>query len=222
MKSINLLKILSNQRWGADRASLLKIYRATTRSQLDYGCQVYGSAPPRFIKRLDAIHHLGLRLCTGAFKSSPILSLMADTGEMKLEERRKQLMLQLYCRQQQLTNNPSVDFYGVNYQQNAHSKPFGASVHDLALQLQLQIPAIILYKQPELPPWRLPADLTCTFHLPMSKKTYPDYVIKRFFQEHENQKHNGFSFLFNMRWATTFWSEVYPTRVSSIVLQDFF
>ena len=37
-----------------------------------------------------------------------------------------------------------------------------------------------------------------------------------------HQKHNGFSFLFNMRWATTFWSEVYPTRVSSIVLQDFF
>ena len=39
------LKCLSNTRWGSDRPALLGIYCVTTRSQLDYSCQAYASAP---------------------------------------------------------------------------------------------------------------------------------------------------------------------------------
>ncbi|GFS51092.1 uncharacterized protein TNIN_42711 [Trichonephila inaurata madagascariensis] len=35
-KALNSLKVLANIRWGADRTSLLRLYRALIRSKLDY------------------------------------------------------------------------------------------------------------------------------------------------------------------------------------------
>ena len=41
-KWLDLIKVLSNTTWGADRKVLLRLYRALIRSKLDYGCIVYG------------------------------------------------------------------------------------------------------------------------------------------------------------------------------------
>ena len=43
-KSLDLIKVLYNTTWGADRKVLLRLYRALIRSKFDYGCIVYGSA----------------------------------------------------------------------------------------------------------------------------------------------------------------------------------
>ncbi|XP_042145521.1 uncharacterized protein LOC120846549, partial [Ixodes scapularis] len=56
------------------------------RSRLDYGSCVYGSARPSALRMLDPIHHQGLRLSTGAFRTSPIPSLYAETNEWSLEK----------------------------------------------------------------------------------------------------------------------------------------
>ena len=45
-KSLDLIKVLSNTTWGADRKVLLRLYRALIPSKRDYGCIVYGSARP--------------------------------------------------------------------------------------------------------------------------------------------------------------------------------
>ena len=78
-KSLDLIKVLYNTTWGADRKVLLRLYRALIRSKLDYGCIVYGSARPSYIKRLDTVHNQGLRLCLGAFRTSPIQSLLCGS-----------------------------------------------------------------------------------------------------------------------------------------------
>ena len=44
LKALNLLKVLSHTSWGADRTTLLKLYRSLVQSRLDYGCIIYGSA----------------------------------------------------------------------------------------------------------------------------------------------------------------------------------
>lgn len=43
---------------------------------------------PSTLKMLDPLHHLGLRLAAGAFRTSTILSLYAETNEWSLERRR--------------------------------------------------------------------------------------------------------------------------------------
>ena len=95
-KSLDLITVLSNTTWGADRKVLLRLYRALIRSKLDYGCIVYGSARPSYIKRLDTVHNQGLRLCLGAFRTSPVQSLYVEADAPPLDMRRTRLSLQ-YC-----------------------------------------------------------------------------------------------------------------------------
>ena len=103
LKSLSILKILSRSHWGADRLSLLRVYRAIVRSKIDFGCQAYQPAKPKVLQQLDPIHNMAIRLCTGTFRSSPVDSLYAESGESPLYIRRMQLTLQHYMRIQRLT-----------------------------------------------------------------------------------------------------------------------
>ncbi|GFW62632.1 putative RNA-directed DNA polymerase from transposon X-element [Trichonephila clavipes] len=70
--ALNILKVLANTHWGADRTSLLRLYRALIRSKLDYESVVYNFACKSLLKILDPVHHQALRLCLGAFRTSPV------------------------------------------------------------------------------------------------------------------------------------------------------
>ena len=88
-----ILKVLSRTEWGADRTTLLKLYRSLVKSKLDYGCIVYGSASKTALAKLDPVHNQGLRLSLGAFRSSPVKSLYVEAHEPPLEIRREKLAL---------------------------------------------------------------------------------------------------------------------------------
>ena len=94
LKALNLLKVLSHTSWGADRTTLLKLYRSLVRSKLDYGCIIYGSARKSYLQMLDPIHNQGLRLALGAFRTSPVASLYVEADEPSLYSRREKLSLQ--------------------------------------------------------------------------------------------------------------------------------
>ena len=72
---------------GANRDTLLRLYKATVLPILEYGSPIYSSASRSVLKMLDPIHHLGLRLASGAFKSSPTPSLIAESGDLPLNQR---------------------------------------------------------------------------------------------------------------------------------------
>jgi hypothetical protein len=88
LKAFNILKFVSSTDWGADGTVLLNLYRSLIRSKLDYGYIVYGSARPSYIKLLDTVHHQGLRLSLGAFRTSPVESLYVEANKPSLENRR--------------------------------------------------------------------------------------------------------------------------------------
>ncbi|XP_076312868.1 uncharacterized protein LOC143226159 isoform X2 [Tachypleus tridentatus] len=83
-RALNILCVLSTASWGADRCSMSKVYRALIRSKLDNGSMVYGCARLKALKMLDPIHHQGLRLCTGPFRTSPVQSLYVESHEPSL------------------------------------------------------------------------------------------------------------------------------------------
>ena len=92
-KRLDILRCISPSAWGADRTTMFRIYRAVIRSKLDYGCTLDSSAKEHILKILDPVHNAAIRLATGAFKSSPVQSLYAESGEPPLRIRREQLML---------------------------------------------------------------------------------------------------------------------------------
>ena len=114
-KALNLLKVLSHTSWGADRTTLLKLYRSLVRSKLDYGCIIYGSARKSYLQMLDPIHNQGLRLALGAFRTSPFASLYVEADEPSLFSRREKLSMQCAIR---LAANPSNPAHEVTFPSN--------------------------------------------------------------------------------------------------------
>ena len=124
MKALNLLKVLAHTSWGADRVTLLNLYRSLIRSKLDYGLVVYGSARKSYLQKLDMIHHQGLRLALGAFRTSPVTSLYVEADEPSLALRREKLVLQYAIRLAANPNNPaSKTTYPPQFSNLYESKP---------------------------------------------------------------------------------------------------
>jgi hypothetical protein len=88
LKALNLLKVVSKTDWGGDRKVLLRLFRSLIRSKLDYGCVVYGSARKSYLRILDPILNQGLRLALGAFRTTPVESLLAEANVCPLQLRR--------------------------------------------------------------------------------------------------------------------------------------
>ena len=103
---------LSHTSWGADRTILLHLYRSLIRSRLDYGSIVYGSARKSYLATLDTVHHQGLRLALGAFRTSPVESLYVEAEAPSLYLRREKLALQYDLR---LAANPSNPTFKVTF-----------------------------------------------------------------------------------------------------------
>ncbi|GFO02489.1 Pol-like protein [Plakobranchus ocellatus] len=106
LKALNLLRVVGHTDWGADRATLLKLYRTLVRSKLDYGSVINGSAKKHVLRALDPIHHQGLRIALGAFRTSPTKSLYAEAGEPSLEHRRMKLAFNYVLKLKSLPRNP--------------------------------------------------------------------------------------------------------------------
>ena len=58
--------------------NLCYVYILHFLSRLDYGCQIYASACQSELKKLDVVHNAGLRLCSGAFRTSPVGSIYVN------------------------------------------------------------------------------------------------------------------------------------------------
>ena len=95
-KPLSLLSHLSHTSWGADRKTLTILYNSLVQSKLDYGCQAYGSAAAHLLRSLDGIRNKGLRLITGAFRSSPVVSLHAEVNMLPPDLNRTFILYKWY------------------------------------------------------------------------------------------------------------------------------
>ena len=106
-KALNLLRVVAHTSWGADQDTLLHLYRSLIRSKLDYGCIVYGSARKSYLRMLDPVQSHALRLCLGAFRTSPASSLCVEANEPPLQLRQKKLSLQYTLKLSTNQSNPA-------------------------------------------------------------------------------------------------------------------
>ena len=159
LKALDVLKVLSNTNWGGDRSVLLNLYRSLVRSKLDYGSIVYGSARKSYLKCLDTIHHQGLRLALGAFRTSPVESLYAESNEPSLYTRREKLSLQYTMKLAANSKNPAHScVFNPKYERfynNTPSaiKPLGLRIQPLLEQTNINIKNVQPFSLPSKEPW---------------------------------------------------------------------
>ncbi|GBN43431.1 hypothetical protein AVEN_119220-1 [Araneus ventricosus] len=196
-KSLNILKVLSTTTWGADRNSMIKIYKATVLSKIDYGCEIYGSARKSVLQKLDPVHHTDLRLCSGAFRTSPVQSLYVDCSKPSLTFRRNILSLKYYFRIESNTCHPFHNFklrlFLVRLQEARKSfiPVFFTRVYDILLDLNLLYLQVTPHPKNNFPPWRIPVVQYLNPFQSFTKSDTADIIYHRIFNEHR-QKYNDF------------------------------
>src|SRR5207253_3412195 len=185
-RAMNILRVLSGSSWGADRTVLLRLYRALIRSKLDYGCQAYSSASAASLKMLDSVHNEGIRLTTGAFRTSPVVSLDVEAAEPTLSLRRQQLLLHYASKLVGLPDNPAYHaVYGerdqVSGRELQNFGDFADRLQQCCTDIDLHMPRIVPYGFMSVPPWIVPL-LPCNYDLAAFKRasTLPAIYHKRF------------------------------------------
>ena len=124
-KSLNLMRAIAHKDWGGDFTTLRLLYRALIRSKLDYGSIVYGAARKSYLQMLEPVQNQGIRLCLGAFRTSPIDSMHVESNELPLHLRRLKLSLNYYLRLRANPSHPTA----FAIEQQFHKNLFGSKPH---------------------------------------------------------------------------------------------
>ncbi len=159
---INVMRCLRGSEGGASRVAMKSIYIAQIRSVLDYGRIVYDSAA-KTLNKLDVIQAQALRLCCSAFKATPVSALQVEVGEMPLQIRRKQLMMNYWVHLQSYSEDrhPTVKVLLPCWEKERSKQKCFAwnsnkEAREMILSQKRYIPTVPLSITP---PWLFPAVL---------------------------------------------------------------
>ena len=183
-KALNLLRVVAHTDWGADCKVLLNLYRTIIRSKLDYGSIIYGSARKSYLEMLDPIHHQGLRLALGAFRTSPSESLLAEANEPSLYNRRLKLSMQYALKLKSNPSNPTYEtVFEPQYKTLFENKPnmipsFRIRISSEFENMNLDLDNIAEFKVPDVPPWTF-SQPRVLFSLHNDKKSQTDPLVFR-------------------------------------------
>jgi len=187
-KALTLLRVLSHTSWGADRDTLLRLHRTLILSKLEYGCEVYSSATEPRLRMLDSVHHAGVRLATGAFRTSPIPSLLVDAGALPLDLRRQSILLRCWYRIHRLPESVTCvtvcrDSRLIQYvARPSLAKPFGFRVKSIMEQLSLPDIPICPHRFPKIGSWEFPDVAFCGPDIPKKSLLPPRQSYTLFFE----------------------------------------
>ena len=178
---------MAHTKEGADHQTLLKSYRALVHSQLDYGSFIYRSARKSCIKKLDPIHHEGLKLVLGAFKTSPADSLYTEEHEAPLQVRNEKLALQYCIKWKSCPSNPAYGcIFQSKYKQQFELKertirPFGLRMEPILKESTISFANVHKSIITQIPPWIIKKPKVILQLSKLSKtKTHPSTYIEKF------------------------------------------
>ena len=161
-RALNILRCVARTSYGADRCTLLMLYRSLIRSKLDYACFIYDSACHSNKKPLDTIHHTALRIATGAFRTTPIDSLLAEVNEPPLALRRQRLGLRYVIKLRQFPSHPTYNHVFSNDMLVAFRPrperrcvPLCLRIRSLVSESHLPVHEVMQVNHLSTPPWRL-------------------------------------------------------------------
>ena len=141
------------------------------------------------MKMLNTVHHLGLRLALGAFRTSPVESIYVEAGELPLEQRRIKLSLQYITKLKSTPSNPAYNcVFDPQYEQKYLRNTKTISPLGIRMKPHLKDCDIILDQNNDddiydIPPWELssPAVNLKIHSTPKSETLESDYK-ERFYE----------------------------------------
>ena len=169
-KRLNFMRSVSGIAWGANKESLLIIYKALIRSVIDYGCSAYNTASDNVKAKLDKIQAQALRICCGAMKCTAVSALQIECGEMALRLRREGLQYKYGIKIKSTMDHPSADIL----RQNVKIKRNKTSFAKETVKYLNQMPPTVGPRPGMTPPWHhKPINPVLELHNKVSRVTAP-------------------------------------------------
>lgn len=163
----NILRTLSGTTWGSDRNTLLRIYKSHVRPTIEYGCIAYNSAMPTITRKLNTVQNQAIRTCLQAHRTSPILSLQAESGLEPLNSRRKQLSILYFLKLKAQPKHPNYykTFHPTTRIRLSNAESLSTNCRKYMIEIEISVPPIPPYPVSP-PPWiNTPQSATSTSKL---------------------------------------------------------
>ena len=197
---VNILRAVSNHHWGADRVTLLLLYRSLIRSVMDYGSIFYMSASKTNIDKLNKIQNICLRTALGARKTSPILSLEAESNVAPLHIHRTNILIKYYFRICELPRNLPITLELFNFTANPYFKAWSSTVRTPPLMVRC-LKTLMSYQFPNtepnytnlispVPPWLDMTKYLIPCFTPVSVKSMTDEMCISTFKDLQSNNYN--------------------------------
>ena len=219
-KRINLLKAVSSTKWGADRQTLHKFYKAFILSKITYGCSAFGSACKTSIEKLEVLQNTSLRIISGALKSTPILALRCELNTCSINTTIEKITLKYFTKANYFTENHPVKSEIIEDLESVKNLPWGNQTHKQPgvlraslsrikwnIPLTKDMPNVSL---PPTPPWieiKLSINLNLITELTKSTaknilKVVSEITINMSYQNYLKIYTDGSKALVNNEWRT--------------------
>ena len=148
---------------------------------------VYGSARRSVLKQLDPIHHQGLRIALGAFRTFPAQSLYIEAHEPSLTTRRLKLSLNSILKLKSLAENPAYScvFEPENTKlfEESESKvpPLGIRILPHLEKSKLNLNLVDDAPSLDIVPWKLSVPAVCLDLTSFKKDTTNPEIYKQLY-----------------------------------------
>lgn len=199
-KAINVLKMVSSNKYGSDRNLMLKLHKIMFLPVINYGSFVFYNTSQTNLSKLNSICNKSLRYATGAFRTSPIESLLIDAGEKPLKYQMYESMIRYSLKILSSPDNPLFhEFENLiidNRMTRKRTQPFVVRSIDTAIRFDIQMNFNYdINKFHEYFPWskrRFNFDFSLTRY---DKNFLSNIIFQRLFSE-MCQKYVGYTFIF--------------------------
>ena len=197
-KRLNLFRCIAGTDFGADRKTLLQLYRTLVLPIIEYGAVVYAGASENTLKKIDTIQNSFIRIALGAMKTSPIPSLQVEAVIQPLCLRRMEQTLRYTSKILFHPNHntfksihilPSIHHNYVGPAEKRSGLTIASRVKKFSAELGYAQPEILPYQGCDTPPWLL-RDRDVTFLLECPKTSVTPQDIQQRYLELHDRFHN--------------------------------
>lgn len=160
-RSLNIIKALSSKDWGAEAGIIRNTYISLIRPKIDYGSIIYNSTTTKILNMLNPINNTAARLSIGAFRTSPVESLLCEAQLPTLDQRRRELTINYMLK---TATNPNIPIYerlfsqkyADKYQKKTRTpKPIDLRIQKYLQEINFEVPKIAQIKPFQTPPWTI-------------------------------------------------------------------
>ena len=161
IQRLSLMKKLAGTDWGAHHSILKKTYTSYVRPTLEYGSTAWGTAAKTNTHKLDKVQNIGMRIMTGALKTTPIRAMEEASALVSMDERREAKILTQITKIEALERHPlKPKLYNMGKKNRLKRTHFIQEAKNLKKKYQIENITIETVKQYN----DLPLGTHATFH----------------------------------------------------------